>query len=128
MSILHATGRRKRAVATVFFSKGKGNIRVNKKAFEVYFPHEKARKEMLRGFELSQQVEQHDLYIKVKGGGTVGQQGAIRLAISRAVAAQDPTIRGALSAEKLLTRDSRMVERKKYGKKKARKKPQFSKR
>ena len=128
MSNLHATGKRKRAVATVFLSPGKGTIQVNKKAFEAYFPCSVARKEMTKALELTEVQGQHDLSIKVSGGGTSGQQGAIRLAISRLMVAHNPAIRATLAAEKLLTRDARVVESKQYGRKKARKKPQFSKR
>jgi small subunit ribosomal protein S9 len=107
---------------------GSGKITVNGRDFEEYFPILTHRVDILKPFNVTGTMGKYDLYITVKGGGTTGQAGAVRLAIARALLEVDPEFRAQLKPEGLLTRDPRMVERKKYGRPKARKKFQFSKR
>jgi small subunit ribosomal protein S9 len=128
MEIIHKIGRRKTAVARVYMSPGKGNITVNKRSFEDYFTTDTLRYKVNQPFALTENEGSFDLKINVFGGGITGQAEAVRLAISRALCELDPENRVALKPEGLLTRDPRMVERKKFGQKKARKKFQFSKR
>ena len=122
------TGRRKTSVARVRLSRGVGNLTLNERPFEEYFPTEKQRAHVLEPFVVLEQVGQWNVDARLHGGGTTGQAGAMRHAIARALAAHDPEWRAPLKAAGLLTRDSRAVERKKYGLKKARRAPQFSKR
>jgi small subunit ribosomal protein S9 len=122
------TGRRKTSVARARVSRGSGSITLNDRPFEDYFPTEKQRSHVLEPFLVLEQTGQWDVVARMHGGGTSGQAGALRLAIARALAAHDPEWRGPLKAAGLLTRDARAVERKKYGLKKARRAPQFSKR
>lgn len=122
------TGRRKTSVARVRLSRGAGTLTLNERAFENYFPTEKQRSQVLEPFAVLEQLGQWNVDARVHGGGTTGQAGALRHAIARALAAHDPEWRAPLKAAGLLTRDSRAVERKKYGLKKARRAPQFSKR
>jgi len=122
------TGRRKRAVASVRMRKGLGNIVINGKTFEEYFPTEAQRKTVLTPLELMQLIGQVDLKVRVKGGGIEGQVGAVQLGIARALLLEDEERKKALKDASLLTRDPRKKERKKYGRAKARKKFQFSKR
>lgn len=122
------TGRRKTSVARVRLSRGAGNLTLNERPFEEYFPTEKQRAHVLEPFVVLEQVGQWNVDARLHGGGTTGQAGAMRHAIARALAAHDPEWRAPLKAAGLLTRDSRAVERKKYGLKKARKAPQYSKR
>jgi len=122
------TGRRKRSVARVFLRPGSGKITVNGRAFENYFPTEATRipvREALRTVEMG---EKFDVLVLANGGGVVGQAGAIRLGIARALVQFSAELRGALKKAGLLTRDPRQHERKKYGQKGARKRFQFSKR
>lgn len=128
MDVINATGRRKSSVARVYLSKGKGKITVNKRAIEDYFPVETLRMKINRPFELTETTGSYDVNVNVDGGGISGQAEAIRLGISRALVEVSEDNRALLKVEKLLTRDPRMVERKKPGQKKARKKFQFSKR
>ncbi len=128
MEIIHKIGRRKTAVARVYMSPGKGNITVNKRSFEDYFTTDTLRYKVNQPFALTENEGNFDLKINVFGGGITGQAEAVRLAISRALCELDEENRVALKPEGLLTRDPRMVERKKFGQKKARKKFQFSKR
>ena len=128
MEVIHKIGRRKTAVARVYMSPGKGNITVNKRSFEDYFSTDTLRYKVKQPFALTENVDAFDLKINVFGGGITGQAEAVRLAISRALCELDEENRQALKPEGLLTRDPRMVERKKFGQKKARKKFQFSKR
>lgn len=129
MKVFTATGRRKTSVAQVrLISPGTGKITINKQAFDQYFPVEFQRIETLKPLELTKFTGKVDISANVRGGGKSGQFGAIQLGISRALVQFDESLRSQLRAAGLLTRDPRMVERKKYGQKKARKRFQFSKR
>jgi small subunit ribosomal protein S9 len=128
MEVIHKIGRRKAAVARVYLSEGKGNIKVNQRDYTDYFPTATLQYKVQQPFSLTDTEKAFDVKINVYGGGITGQAEAVRLAISRALCELDAEHRGALKPEGLLTRDPRMVERKKYGQKKARKKFQFSKR
>ncbi|WP_088340438.1 30S ribosomal protein S9 [Robiginitalea sediminis] len=128
MEVIHKIGRRKTAVARVYVSEGKGSITVNKRDLAEYFPTATLQYKVKQPFTLTENEDAYDVNINVYGGGITGQAEAIRLAISRALCEIDAENRGALKPEGLLTRDPRMVERKKFGQKKARKKFQFSKR
>ncbi|WP_152285792.1 30S ribosomal protein S9 [Flavicella marina] len=128
MEIVHKIGRRKTAVARVYLSEGKGNITVNKRSLDNYFTTSTLRYKVQQPLALTDNVETFDITVNVFGGGVTGQAEAIRLAISRALCEIDADNRAILKPEGLLTRDPRMVERKKFGQKKARKKFQFSKR
>lgn len=123
-----AVGRRKDAVARVKLTEGSGKITVNKKEFEKYFPLETHRGEVMRPFAVTDTIGRYDTTINVRGGGMTGQAGAVKLGIARSLVALDEDMRTSLRGAGLLTRDPRMVERKKYGQKKARKRFQFSKR
>ena len=127
-SIHYATGRRKTSSARVYLKKGKGNISVNDRKLDDYFGRKVAQMLVLQPLELVELVDKLDLNIKVKGGGSFGQAGAIRHGISRALTQYDEELRPQLKKAGLLTRDSRRVERKKPGLVKARKSKQFSKR
>lgn len=128
MEVVHKIGRRKTAVARVYLKPGKGDITVNKRELQVYFPTGTLQYKVKQPLSLTNTLDNYDIKINVYGGGITGQAEAIRLAISRALCEIDTENRGALKPEGLLTRDPRMVERKKFGQKKARKKFQFSKR
>lgn len=128
MEVIHKIGRRKTAVARVYVSQGSGNITINKKELNTYFPTATLQYKVKQPLNLTENAENFDVKVNVYGGGITGQAEAIRLAISRALCEVDTENRVALKPEGLLTRDPRMVERKKYGQKKARKKFQFSKR
>ncbi|MCO5725628.1 30S ribosomal protein S9 [Robiginitalea marina] len=128
MEVIHKIGRRKTAVARVYLSEGKGTITVNKRAFADYFPTATLQYKVQQPFTLTDSENAFDVKINVFGGGITGQAEAVRLAISRALCELNEEHRSALKPEGLLTRDPRMVERKKFGQKKARKKFQFSKR
>ena len=128
MDIVHKIGRRKTAVARIYLSEGKGNINVNKKDFKSYFTTGALQYKVQQALMLTENLESYDIKVNVFGGGVTGQEEAIRLAITRALVHIDPEHRIILKPEGLLTRDPRMVERKKFGQKKARKKFQFSKR
>jgi len=128
MEVINALGRRKTSVARVYMSKGTGKVIVNKKDFKEFFPIDTLQAKVQRPFELTNTQNQFDVKVNVDGGGFNGQAEAIRLGISRALLEVDPEFRVALKVEGLLTRDPRMVERKKPGQPKARKKFQFSKR
>ncbi len=123
-----SVGRRKNAIARVKLIDGSGKITVNKREFENYFPLEIQRDEIMKPFKITDTMGRYDVMIRVNGGGPVGQAGAVRLGIARSLVALDEDARTALRGAGLLTRDPRMVERKKYGQKKARKRFQFSKR
>jgi small subunit ribosomal protein S9 len=120
-------GRRKTSVARVILRSGNGTITINGKEFEHVFPEQLSREDILNPFKTTETVGQFDVLVHVNGGGTTGQAQAIRLGISRALISLNPEYRPALKAEGFLTRDPRMVERKKYGQPKARKRFQFSK-
>ncbi|PJB13654.1 MAG: 30S ribosomal protein S9 [Flavobacteriales bacterium CG_4_9_14_3_um_filter_40_17] len=128
MATIHKIGRRKTAVARVYLADGKGNITVNNKSLENYFPTAILQYKVKQALTLTNQADSFDVKVTVQGGGSTGQAEAVRLAISRAICEINPENRLALKPEGLLTRDPRMVERKKFGQKKARKKYQFSKR
>ena len=128
MEVIHKIGRRKTAVARVYVSKGKGNIIVNKKNLNTYFPSATLQYKVNQPLALTNNEDNFDVKVNVFGGGITGQAEAVRLALSRAMCELDEENRSILKPEGLLTRDPRMVERKKFGQKKARKKFQFSKR
>jgi len=124
----YGTGRRKTSTARVFLSKGTGSIVVNGKPLDEYFSRETSRMVVRQPLELLDSANAYDLYVTVAGGGISGQAGAIRHGITRALIEADETVKPALKAAGFVTRDSRQVERKKLGLRKARKRPQFSKR
>ena len=126
--IFYATGRRKTSSARVYLKKGKGNIKVNDRNLDEYFGRKVAQMLVMQPLELVDLTEKIDLEVKVKGGGSFGQAGAIRHGISRALTSYDEELRPQLKKAGLLSRDSRRVERKKPGLVKARKSKQFSKR
>ncbi len=128
MDVLNAIGRRKKAVARVYLSEGKGEITVNKKDYKEYFTTATLHYVVQQAFELTETQSKFDIKATIDGGGITGQAEALRLAISRALLQIDPEYRALLKPKGLLRRDPRMVERKKPGQKKARKKFQFSKR
>ncbi|MGE5796751.1 MAG: 30S ribosomal protein S9 [Ignavibacteria bacterium] len=121
-------GRRKTSVARVILRNGSGKITVNGKEFEQAFPQILSREDILMPLKVTESEGKFDVLINVTGGGTTGQAQAIRLGIARALIDNNPDLRPALKKDGLLTRDPRMVERKKYGRPKARKRFQFSKR
>lgn len=123
-----AVGRRKTSVARVVVSPGSGKISVNKRPIEQYFPLDTMRVDIVRPLEVTQSLAKYDIRVSVEGGGPTGQAGAIRLGVARALVSLNEDHRAPLRAAGLLTRDPRMVERKKYGQPKARKRFQFSKR
>lgn len=122
------SGRRKEATAVVRLTKGTGIVTVNKKTIDEYFGRDVAKMIVRQPLVLTKNSEAFDVDAKVQGGGSFGQAGAIRLAISKALLEEDPELRAELKKAGYLTRDSRVKERKKVGLKKARKSPQFSKR
>ena len=128
MEIIHKIGRRKTSVARIYLSKGKDKVTVNGKDFKDYFPTTSLQYKIIQPFKLTDNLGKFDLSVNVYGGGITGLVEAIRLAISRALSEMSDENKSALKKEGLLTRDPRMVERKKFGQKKARKKFQFSKR
>ena len=128
METINAIGRRKASVARVYLTKGGGNITINGKDLSNYFPMQNIQNSVTEPLKVSELEKQYDIKINVSGGGFKGQAEAIRLGISRALVKIDEENKPALKAKKFLTRDSREVERKKYGKPKARKSFQFSKR
>ena len=121
-------GRRKTAVARVILRQGSGKFTINKKNAEEYFKSEALTQEAVQPLKVTDTLGNYDVYVNVSGGGISGQVGAIKLGISRALVSYDEEHRTVLRANDLLTRDPRMVERKKYGQPKARKRFQFSKR
>jgi small subunit ribosomal protein S9 len=124
----YATGKRKNAVARVWIKPGAGKITINGREQTVYFARPVLRMLLQQPFETASRKDQYDVVATVTGGGLSGQAGAVRHGISKALTYYEPTLRGVLKAGGFLTRDSRVVERKKYGKKKARRSFQFSKR
>ena len=128
MEIINAVGRRKTAVARAFVQTGNGKITINKRDFENYFPVESLQQIVRKPLELTDNVDKFDIHVNIDGGGITGQAEALRLAISRAIIKIDPEHRAILKSNGFLMRDPRMVERKKFGQKKARKRFQFSKR
>ncbi|MGH8013552.1 MAG: 30S ribosomal protein S9 [Candidatus Binataceae bacterium] len=127
-NIIWATGKRKTAVAAIRLLAGTGAITVNDRPLEEYFPRDTARMRIMEPFELTETRDQYDIIASVKGGGTAAQADAVRHGISRALVAASEALRPALRKNGMLTRDPREVERKKYGRHKARKRPQYSKR
>ena len=123
-----ATGRRKKAIARARISEGKGEIVINKKPLNEYFKSELLQNEVKTALNLVEVADKYDIAITVDGGGLTGQAGACRHAIARALVLSNETFKATIKSAGLLTRDPRMKERKKYGLKKARKAPQFSKR
>ena len=124
----YATGRRKKSIARVWVKKGSGNIHVNGKKMNEYFKRPVHQIIVTRRLEISNVLNSYDVKASVKGGGLSGQAGAIIHGLSRALVSYDETLKKTLKKEKLTTRDSRVVERKKYGRRKARRSFQFSKR
>lgn len=123
-----ATGRRKTSVARVFLKPGKGSLRINNRTLQDYFGRETARMIVLQPFQVTQTAGNFDIEVNVDGGGNSGQAGAIRHGITRALMEYNPDLRTSLKKAGFVTRDPRAVERKKYGRHKARKRPQYSKR
>ncbi|KUG26377.1 ssu ribosomal protein s9p (s16e) [hydrocarbon metagenome] len=121
-------GRRKNATARVFLRSGSGKVIINKREFENYFPLKINRDDVILPFKVTETSGKYDVFVNVNGGGVSGQSEAIRLGIARALESINPDFRPSMKAEGLLRRDPRMVERKKYGRPKARKRFQFSKR
>jgi small subunit ribosomal protein S9 len=126
--IYYATGRRKTSAARVFLKNGSGKIEVNGREIEGYLKRSTSRMVAIQPLELVNAAKKFDLYVTVSGGGEAGQAGAIRHGIARALVVFDETLRGQLKKAGFLTRDPRMVERKKYGQSGARKRYQYSKR
>mgnify|MGYP001437549108 FL=1 len=124
----YATGRRKTSIAKIWLKKGSGKIYVNGKNFQNYFSNENHQKQVVKPFEVINQATDYDVRCNVMGGGHTGQAGAMVHGISKALLLFDPELKSILKKEKLTTRDSRSVERKKPGRKKARRSFQFSKR
>ena len=123
-----ATGRRKTSVARIYLKPGKGKIVINDRTLQEYFGRETARMIVLQPFDLTQTAGVYDIDVNVVGGGNSGQAGAIRHGITRALMQVNPDFRSPLKKAGFVTRDPRAVERKKYGRHKARKRPQYSKR
>jgi small subunit ribosomal protein S9 len=128
MDTIHTIGRRKTSVARVFLNEGTGKIIVNGKEVNAYFTIPTHQKTIMRPFQVTDTEGKFDIKATLKGGGITGQAEALRLGIARALVEVNPEYKPLLKKEKLMTRDPRMVERKKYGQPKARKKFQFSKR
>ena len=124
----YATGRRKKSIAKIWLKKGSGKIYVNGKNYEDYFKRVNHKSELIKPFEIINQTTSYDVKCSVKGGGHSGQVGAVIHGISKALLQFDSALKPTLKKEKLTTRDSRAVERKKYGHRKARRSFQFSKR
>jgi len=124
----YATGKRKNAIARVWIKRGSGKITVNGRDQEIYFARPTLRLVVNQPFQVSGREGQYDVIATVKGGGLSGQAGAVKHGISKALTFQEPELRGGLKAAGFMTRDSRVVERKKYGRAKARRSFQFSKR
>jgi small subunit ribosomal protein S9 len=127
-NIIWTTGRRKTAVARVRMLAGTGTITINERTLEDYFPRPTSRMRILEPFEATETVGQYDVLVSVEGGGIAAQADAVRHGISRALITATETLRPTLRKGGMLTRDPREVERKKYGRHKARKRPQYSKR
>ncbi|QEC52008.1 small subunit ribosomal protein S9 [Anseongella ginsenosidimutans] len=128
MSTTNTSGRRKTAIARAYVADGSGAVIINSKDYKVYFPTLPLQYIVTQSLEVADAAGKFDIKVNVKGGGIKGQAEAVRLAIAKALVEIDPEVKPSLRAKELLTRDSRMVERKKYGRRKARRKFQFSKR
>ena len=128
MDVINTSGRRKNAVARLYMSEGKGEFTINNRDYTDYFPTGTLQYKINQPFNLTENAGKFNIKVNVAGGGITGQAEAVRLAITKALVELDPENKPTLKAEGLTTRDPRMVERKKFGQKKARKKEQFSKR
>jgi small subunit ribosomal protein S9 len=128
MTTTNTSGRRKTAVARIYLVEGNGDIIVNGKDYKAYFPTLPLQFIVNQSLQVTDLLGKFDISVNVMGGGITGQAEAVRLAIAKAIVERDPEKKPALKAKSLMTRDSRMVERKKFGQKKARKRFQFSKR
>lgn len=128
MEVVNAVGRRKTAIARVYLKPGSGDIKINDRGFDEFFPRESTRKDIVAPFNVTETNGKYDVMVRIAGGGKFGQAEATRLGIARALNKVDEEFRLPLKENGLLRRDARMVERKKPGRKKARKKFQFSKR
>ena len=128
MEVTNTSGRRKTAVARVYITKGNGDIKVNGKDYKVYFPVPTLQYYVEQSLMISKVRNDYNITVNVKGGGITGQAQAIRLGIAKALVEENSDLKSALRAEGLMTRDPRMVERQKFGQKKARARFQFSKR
>ncbi|MCK6638453.1 MAG: hypothetical protein RL007_2452 [Bacteroidota bacterium] len=128
MEVINTLGRRKTAVARIYMERGNGTITVNNRDYKEYFPTEVLQNKVTQPLALTGNNGQYDIRVNVEGGGYTGQAEAIRLAISRALVETDGELKSKLRADGLITRDPRMVERKKFGRRKARRRFQFSKR
>ncbi|MCF8231802.1 MAG: 30S ribosomal protein S9 [Bacteroidales bacterium] len=128
MEVVNAVGRRKTAIARVYLKPGSGDIKINDRGFDEFFPRESTRKDIVAPFNVTETNGKYDVVVRIAGGGKFGQAEATRLGIARALNKVDEEFRLPLKEKGLLRRDARMVERKKPGRKKARKKFQFSKR
>jgi len=126
--VINATGRRKEAIAKVFLYLGTGNVEVNNSPLDNYFPMESQRISIRKMFDLAKTLKRYDVKAVVQGGGKSGQVGALRLGIARAIVKVEPSIKKTLKDAGALTRDPRMKERKKYGRKRARRRFQYTKR
>ena len=126
--VINTIGRRKRSIARIYMSEGKGSITVNNKSFEAYFTMEWHRNNILSPVVISENDGKYDVKVNLAGGGVTGQAEALRLALAKAMVIIDPENKSDLRKAGLVTRDARVVERKKFGKRKARKTAQFSKR
>jgi small subunit ribosomal protein S9 len=126
--VITATGRRKTSVARIYLRPGKGAIAINQRTLDQYFGRETARMIVMQPFGVTQTAGIYDIEVNVQGGGSSGQAGAIRHGITRALMQANPELRLPLKKAGFVTRDPRAVERKKYGRHKARKRPQYSKR
>ena len=128
MEVINTTGRRKASIARLYMKAGKGDIKINGKDYKEYFPQENIQFNIEDPLNMSDDLKSYDIKVNVNGGGFKGQAEAIRLALSKALVIANEENKKALKEKKYLTRDARVVERKKYGKPKARKSFQFSKR
>lgn len=128
MEVINTLGRRKTAVARIYMERGNGQITINNRDLKDYFSTEVLQNKVRQALALTGNLENWDIKVNVEGGGVTGQAEAIRLAISRALVESDAELKSKLRAEGLMTRDPRMVERKKFGRRKARRRFQFSKR
>ena len=128
MELINTVGRRKAAIARVYLNEGKGQITVNDRDYKEYFPDEQLHYVVEQPLSLLEVKDKYDIKVNIKGGGMKGQAEALRLAIARALIKANPENKSSLRAEGFVTRDSRVVERKKPGRPKARKRFQFSKR
>ncbi len=128
MEVINTSGRRKTSVARIYMTSGQGNITINGKDIKAYFPNEVLQTIVNQPFQTLELIGKYDITANIKGGGVSGQAEALRLAISKALVVENAEVKSPLRKEGFITRDPRMVERKKFGKRKARRSFQFSKR